>query len=214
MSQFSRTQSICNLFATGQYEDKRRIYLSITISKIYSSILNTRLFEYLEIHEKLIDEQNGFRKLRSCVDHLYVLTSIIRNRKSQGLSTYVCYIDFAKAFDRFDRDSLFVKLAQAGVNGNMYWAIRSLYNDPSLSILSNSTSTDWFKTTCGVKQSDNVSTSLFGLNITDLAQELNALNLGIHLDEGLDVSILLYADDLALLSDNATNGKNWQKLVY
>ena len=191
----------------------RGICLTITISKIYSSILNTRLLEYLETHEKLIDEQNGFRKLRSCIDHLYVLTSIIRNRKTQGLSTYVCYIDFAKAFDKVDRDCLFVKLVQAGVTGNMYWAIRSLYNDPSLSILLNSTQTEWFNTTCGVKQGDNVSTSLFGLYINDLAQELNGLNLGIHLDEGLDVSILLYADDLALLSDNMGNLQQMMDIV-
>ena len=108
----------------------RGICLTITISKIYSSILNTRLLEYLETHEKLIDEQNGFRKLRSCIDHLYVLTSIIRNRKTQGLSTYVCYIDFAKAFDKVDRDCLFVKLVQAGVTRNMYWGYKN-YNKPN-----------------------------------------------------------------------------------
>jgi hypothetical protein len=51
------------------------------------------------------------------------------------------------------------------------------------------------------------------LYINDLAQELNALNLGIHLDEGLDVSILLYADDLALLSDNAENLQQMAKIV-
>jgi hypothetical protein len=183
----------------------RGICLSVTISKIYSSILNTRLLEYLETNEKLIDEQNGFRKLRSCVDHLYVLTTIIRNRKAQSLSTYVCFIDFAKAFDKVDRDSLFVKLAQAGVTGNMYWAISSLYNNPCLSILLNSAQTEWFRTTSGVKQGDNVSTSLFALYIDDLAHEINQCNLGLHLEDDFDVSILLYADDLALLAENEEN---------
>ncbi len=36
----------------------------------------------------------------------YVFSSIIPNRKAKGLSTYIAYIDFEKAFDRIDRKLL------------------------------------------------------------------------------------------------------------
>ena len=48
------------------------------------------------------DEQKGFRAKRSCSDHLFTLTSIIRNRKSSGQATYVAYTDAKKAFDKID----------------------------------------------------------------------------------------------------------------
>ncbi len=49
------------------------------------------------------DEQNDFWKRRSCIDLIFVLSSMIRNRKAKGLSTYIAYIDFEKAFDHIDR---------------------------------------------------------------------------------------------------------------
>ena len=48
--------------------------------KIYADILNKRLSSWLERNDILSEEQNGFRKKRSCLDHLYVLTSNVKNR--------------------------------------------------------------------------------------------------------------------------------------
>ena len=67
----------------------RGISLLSTVSKLYSSIINNRLVEYFDQNNIIVDEQNGFRSKRSCIDHIYGLTSIIRNRKNQGKSTYV-----------------------------------------------------------------------------------------------------------------------------
>ncbi len=52
------------------------------VQKIYSSILNERLIHYVEYFDLLVDEQNGFRKKPSCVDHVYALTSAVHNRLS------------------------------------------------------------------------------------------------------------------------------------
>ena len=87
--------------------------------KLYPNILNKRIVVYMDINSVIEEEQNGFRKDRSCEDHIYSLTSIIRNRKNEGRGTYTCFIDMAKAFDRVNRDILFIKLANIGVSGNM-----------------------------------------------------------------------------------------------
>ena len=42
-------------------------------SKVYSSVLNTRLSKYLEAVGILNEEQNGFRKGRSCEEHAFLL---------------------------------------------------------------------------------------------------------------------------------------------
>ncbi len=39
------------------------------------------------------DQQNGFRKHKFCEDHIFVLTSIIKNRMSEGRDTFCAFID-------------------------------------------------------------------------------------------------------------------------
>ena len=51
----------------------RGINLVPCIAKLFSSILDNRLTQYCDSLEIIADEQNGFRKNRSCVDHIYVL---------------------------------------------------------------------------------------------------------------------------------------------
>ena len=60
-----------------------------TVAKIFSTVLNNRITKHLYENGLLCNEQNGFRKLRSCLDHIYTLTSIVRNRKLQKLPTYI-----------------------------------------------------------------------------------------------------------------------------
>ena len=76
----------------------RSISLMSTVAKLFSTILNKRIVSYLEQHNILHEEQNGFRKFRSCLDHIYTLCTILRNRKTQKLDTFLCYVDFSKAF--------------------------------------------------------------------------------------------------------------------
>ena len=49
----------------------RGISLLSSVAKTYSGILNNRLVKYLNETNFLADEQNGFRKNRSCNDHIF-----------------------------------------------------------------------------------------------------------------------------------------------
>ena len=102
----------------------RGISLLSTMYKIFSSILNSRISKCAESSNIYADEQNGFRKNRSCLDHSYALSSIIRNRKLQGKSTYVAFIDMEKAFDRVDRNLLYYKLLKMGIGGKIFHCIK------------------------------------------------------------------------------------------
>ena len=77
----------------------RGISLLSHIGKIYSQILNNRVVSYCEEIDLFCDEQNGFRQSRSCEDHIFSLTTIIRNRLKFKRDTYVAFIDMQKAFD-------------------------------------------------------------------------------------------------------------------
>ncbi len=69
----------------------RGINLLSCIYKTYSTVMNKRLLSYLENNNLLCDEQNGFRSDRSCLEHIYTLYTIIKNRKKR-ISRYICSI--------------------------------------------------------------------------------------------------------------------------
>jgi len=103
----------------------RSISLMSTVAKIFNSILCKRITEYLDTNDLLCEEQNGFRKMRSCIDHIYTLYTILRKRKSKNQSTFLCHVDFAKAFDSVDHDLLFAKLLSIGIRGKIYKIIKT-----------------------------------------------------------------------------------------
>ena len=180
----------------------RCIMIMCCVAKVYSKILNIRLQKYLESNKILVDEQNGFRACRSCIDHLFVLCTVLRNRKLSGKDTFLCYIDYKKAFDSVERHLLLYKLSQVGINGNMYRAISSLYSNPRSRVILNEHETEYFDCPVGVKQGDCLSPTLFAIFINDLATEIRNSNIGVILEEGLLINILLYADDIVLFAEN------------
>jgi len=168
---------------------------------MYSTILNWRLTNITESNNLLCEEQNGFRKNRSCIDHIYSLTSIIRNQKNSKKSTFVCFVDFEKAFDRVDRDLLFYKLRKMKIGGKIFNSFRAIYSDCQACVNINNYCTDWFDTNSGVRQGDPLSPTLFCLYINDLVQEINSCENSIA-PSGTKLNILLYADDIVLIADS------------
>ena len=178
----------------------RGISLLSCFYKIYSSLLNSRLSKHCEINHLLVDEQNGFRPDRSCVDHVFSLSSVLRNRNADKLSTFACFIDMRKAFDWVHRDMMLFKLmSQYNVNGKLYEAIKSIYSSSHARVKLNSQFTPSFNITAGVKQGDNLSPTLFSLYLNDLAIDIKEMNCGINID-GYNFCILLYADDIVLVA--------------
>ena len=83
-----------------------------------------------------------------------------------GLSTFLSFIDFQKAFDSVDRNLLFYKLSQIGVSGKFYNALTAMYSNPKSKIILNEYETDFFDCPIGVKQGNNISATLFCTEMT------------------------------------------------
>ena len=192
----------------------RGISLLSCVYKLYSRLINGRLSGRCESHDLLVDEQNGFRPDRACMDHVYVLSSIIRNRKCDNMPTFAAFIDMKKAFDWVDRDLLFYKIMKNfNITGKMYVAIVSLYSDSSACVKLNALRTDWFDISSGVKQGDTFSPTLFNMYLNDLATEIKLLNAGVELDD-CTISLLLYADDIVLIAPDEVSLQTQLNAVY
>ncbi len=180
----------------------RGITLACTMYKVYCSVLNTRISTWAEETGILHDEQNGFRKSRSCIDHLSTLTTIVETRKSLNQQTFAAFIDFSKAYDTIDRRRLWGKLEKYGLNGKIFNAVKGIYSSVECSVRVGGAYTDWFTVNVGLKQGCTLSSLLFNLYLNDLIKHLKDIDTGIKID-GTKVSILCHADDIVLLSGSS-----------
>lgn len=73
--------------------------------------------------------------------------------------------------------------------------------------------TGWVPTPFGVKQGDVLSPTLFAIYVNDLAQEIKRANLGIDIDD-LNLSILLYADDIVLVAEEEAKLQKMLDIMY
>ena len=82
-------------------------------------------------------------------------------------------------------------------------------------IILNEYHTEYFECPIGVKQGDCLSPTLFSIFINDLAVELKSANLGVKIDHENEflVSLLLYADDIVLLTENEVDMQTLISLV-
>ena len=93
------------------------------------------LSSYCEENNYWVDEQNGFRPKRSWQDHIYVLSSAIRNRKSRGADTFCAFVYLQKAFDWVSRDLFLYKLVITfKIHGRLFNTLSSIYNSSAAQI--------------------------------------------------------------------------------
>ena len=83
-------------------------------SEVMLKILQVRLQQY--VNGELPDVQAGFRKGRGTRDQIANIRWIMGKAKEfQKKNTYVCFIDYAKAFDCVDHNKLWKILKEMGV---------------------------------------------------------------------------------------------------
>ena len=178
----------------------RGISLLSCIGKVYSALIESRIVKYCDMLGLIADEQNGFRRGCSCSEHIFLATSIICNRLTEGKDTFIAFVDMEKAFDWIRRPLLYYLLLECNIDGKIYKAIKALYTNNTAQLRINaSLETDWFQVPSGVRQGDPLSATLFNIFINGLVENIKLLNIGININGKL-ISILLYADDIILLA--------------
>ena len=196
----------------------RPITLLSPVDKMYHSVLNTRLQRHLEAQGCLHEAQAGFRKHRSCADHIFTLSQTVLGRRRAGRRTYVLFLDIQKAYDTVWREGMLYRLWHMGVQGKMWRVIRGMYQRTESRATHASTLSEPFTTDLGLAQGDTLSPTLYTVFINGLLEELWQSHPGVQIGEadaeatdaespptsrasGPKVVTLAFADDTASLAD-------------
>ena len=179
----------------------RGICVSSNLGKVLCGIINARLMNFLSEQKILSKSQIGFLPKCRTSDHIYTLHTLIDIHVNQNnTKIYACFIDFQKAFDSIWHEGLLYKILESGVGGKIYDIIKSMYAGNKCSIRIGNKRTHSFTQSRGVKQGCNLSPTLFNIYINELATKLQQSSApGVILDDE-EIKLLLYADDLVLLS--------------
>ena len=94
-------------------------------------------------------------------------------------------------------DGLFLKLLHRHIPIVFLNIIIRWYSNLQCRVRWGNILSDWFRIEAGVRQGGILSPVFYCLYVDDLVEILSALGIGCHL-RGIFLSILLYADDMAL----------------
>ena len=163
---------------------------------------------HLEHEGLLAEEQNGFRKNRSCEQHIFSLVTLIKNNLVSKKSVYTTFVDFRKAFDVTDRQLLYYKLLKGGVYGPIFEIIRQIYQNNTSVMRLNGHLSNELSTTQGLRQGDNLSPCLFNYYINGLIETLRESNEGVRISELEKLCVLAYVDDIVIISETPEGLQN------
>ena len=157
----------------------RGISIMSAVAKGMEIILNNRLQQSASDHGKISDLQGGFRRNRGTIDQLFILNEIVHTRHKAGDTTYLAFIDVAKAYDRVWRPGLYLKLARKGVRGWMHTMIRAMLANVQRCVRINNNLTQSFVVGAGVPQGSVLSPFLYSIYIDGLHEEMEKHGYGV-----------------------------------
>jgi hypothetical protein len=191
----------------------RGISVGCALAKLYSMVLDARLSAFASAAGLRAGGQAGFVRGRSAADHAYVLRHLIDRARLAPCAPgrrrprlFAAFIDLAAAYDSVPRERLMRLLADAGVCGPMLETLCGMYWDVRARPKVGASLGPAFASTCGVRQGDPLSPLLFNIFLDRIEAWLaeRAPQAGVPLLERATLlQLLLYADDMVLLAQDA-----------
>ena len=148
------------------------VSLLSVVSKVFETLVNNRIVDYLEKCGLFSDFQYGFRSSRSTADLLTVVSDrIARAFKRSGASQAVA-LDVPKAFDRVLHAGLLHELKSNGNSGQIFGVISSFLSNRWLRVVLDGKFSQEYPVNAGVSQGSIHGLTLFLLYINDLPDDV------------------------------------------
>ncbi|KAJ2951199.1 hypothetical protein O0L34_g5592 [Tuta absoluta] len=174
-------------------------YRPISLATVLSKIMERIIYPELNANIKLSNAQFGFRANLSTDLAIFALKNTVKSYLKCKTSVYACFLDLSKAFDTLNYNTLWNKLRNTCVPGQITNLLEYWYNHQDNQVRWRSTLSSSYKLNNGVRQGGLTSPILFNLYINGLIEELSKTRIGCHVG-GVNTNNMSYADDMVLLS--------------
>ena len=146
----------------------RTILLISQANKILLKIIQKWLQQC--INRELPEIQASFRRECGTRNIIADVRWILAESREYQKDVYLCFIDYAKAFDCVDHNKPWITLRRMGIPEHLIVLIRNLYIDKEAVVQREQGDTEWFKVRKGVCQGFIFSPYLFNLYAEQIIQ--------------------------------------------
>ena len=109
--------------------------------------------------------QSGFRKGRGTRDQIVYFCWIMEKAREFQKNIYICFIDYAKAFNCVDHNKLWKILQEMGIPDHLTCLLRNLDAGQEATVRIGHGITDWFQIGKGVRKGCTLLPCLFKLYV-------------------------------------------------
>lgn len=181
-------------------------YRGISLLSVAYKILSKALLNRIEAQAdpQIGEYQAGFRKGRSCVEQIWSLKTILQMRKCRN--TVITFIDFKKAYDSIDRETLFKIMEEFGIDRKTRKIIEQTLTGTTSKVKFMGEISEPFEIETGVRQGDGLSPILFNIVLEKIIREwethIKGIQIGVKKGNRIKVKCLAFADDIAIITNN------------
>lgn len=197
---FSEVVPIFKKGSCHEIQNYRPISLLSSVSKVFERLIHVRLMNYLELNNKLCNEQYGFRGNLSTQCALFSFVNNVLAALDESKFTAAVFCDLSKAFDCVNHELLVSKLEVLGVGGSAIELIKSyLLGRKQRTVITTSVKksySSWTDVKFGVPQGSVLGPLLFIAYINDLPIYFS--------NRKFNFTFTLYADDTTTLIKRKT----------
>ena len=179
--------------SNSDINNTRPLTISDTIAIIFEKYL-------LEIIDEIWEDEElqfGFRRNCSTNHAVFMLRETLIYQKNRNKRSYLCFMDFSKAFDKVVRAILLHKLSEH-LDLKHWGCLYSYYNNSSIIVSNEGLRGKTIATTTGVKQGGPLSPKLFSIYVSAMIREF----MTNHPHTTTGCNIVLYADDTVIIQDS------------
>ena len=169
--------------STQDMNNFRPISLLSIFDKIMEKLMHKRLYQFLEEHNILFENQFGFRKQKSTIHALIQITEQIKETIEKGKFGCGIFIDLKKAFDTVNHKILLTKLDHYGIRGTSLEWFQSYLSERKQYVYFNGQSSNVKGISCGVPQGSVLGPLLFLIYINDLPNISKKLKFFLFADD-------------------------------
>lgn len=161
----------------------RSISILPVLSKILEKVLEQQMQQFLTENKIIPVKQSGFRPGFSCATALTDVTDDILKALDSDKASILVMLDYSKAFDMLNHDTLVAILNYYGFSADAIGLIKSFLTDRVQQVKIKGSTSEMLNVICGVPQGSILGPLLYSIYTSTFVKEIKHCNYHLYADD-------------------------------